>query len=43
MCIHASSVFFLYSYDAALAAAGIPAHTFGVSLLFPDHHKVGDE
>jgi hypothetical protein len=35
--------FFLYSDDAALAAAGIPAHTFSVSLLFPDHHKVGDE
>jgi hypothetical protein len=35
--------FFLYSDNAALAAAGIPAHTFGVGLLFPDHHKVGDE
>jgi len=35
--------FFLYSDNAALAAVGIPAHTFGVSLLFPDHHKVEDE
>jgi Peptidase family M28 len=35
--------FFLYSDNAALAAAGIPAHTFGVGLLFPDHHQVGDE
>jgi len=35
--------FFLYSDNAALAAVGIPAHTFGVGLLFPDHHKVGDE
>jgi hypothetical protein len=35
--------FFLHSDNAALAAAGIPAHTFGVSLLFPDHHKVEDE
>jgi hypothetical protein len=35
--------FFRYSDNAALAAAGIPAHTFGVSLLFPDHHKVEDE
>jgi hypothetical protein len=35
--------FFLYSDNAALAAAGIPAHTFGVGLLFPDHHKVEDE
>jgi Zn-dependent M28 family amino/carboxypeptidase len=35
--------FFLHSDNAALAAAGIPAHTFGVGLLFPDHHKVEDE
>jgi Zn-dependent M28 family amino/carboxypeptidase len=35
--------FFLHSDNAALAAAGIPAHTFGVSLFFPDHHKVEDE
>ena len=35
--------FFLYSDNAALAAAGVPAHTFGVGLLFPDHHKVEDE
>lgn len=35
--------FFLHSDNAALAAAGIPAHTFGVALLFPDHHKVEDE
>jgi hypothetical protein len=35
--------FFLYSDNAALAVAGIPAHTFGVGLLFPDHHKVEDE
>ncbi len=36
-------LFFLHSDNAALAAEGIPAHTFGVSLLFPDHHKVEDE
>ena len=35
--------FFLHSDNAALAAVGIPAHTFGVGLLFPDHHKVEDE
>ena len=35
--------FFLYSDNAALALAGVPAHTFGVTLLFPDHHKVEDE
>jgi hypothetical protein len=35
--------FFLHSDNAALAEAGIPSHTFGVGLLFPDHHKVQDE
>jgi hypothetical protein len=35
--------FYLHSDNAALAEAGIPAHTFGVGLLFPDHHRVEDE
>lgn len=35
--------YFLRSDNAALAEAGVPAHTFGVAFEFPDYHGVGDE
>lgn len=37
-----SSPFFMASDNAALAAAGIPAHTLCTAFEFPDYHKVGD-
>ena len=35
--------FFDRSDNAALAAVGVPAHTFVVAFEFPDYHAVGDE
>ena len=35
--------YFLRSDNLALAEAGVPAHTLGVSFDFPDYHGVGDE
>ncbi len=35
--------YFLQSDNAALAQAGVPAHTMGVAFGFPDYHDVGDE
>lgn len=34
--------YFMASDNAALAAAGIPAHTASVAYSFPDYHKPGD-
>lgn len=34
--------YFMASDNAALAAAGVPAHTISVSYAFPDYHRVGD-
>jgi Zn-dependent M28 family amino/carboxypeptidase len=35
--------YFSQSDNLALAEAGVPAHTLGVSFEFPDYHGVGDE
>lgn len=35
--------YFSQSDNLALALAGVPAHTMGVSFEFPDYHGVGDE
>ncbi len=35
--------YFQQSDNLALALAGVPAHTLGVSFGFPDYHDVGDE
>ncbi len=35
--------FFTRSDNVSFAALGIPAHTVGVALEFPDYHKVSDE
>jgi len=35
--------FFARSDNVSFAALGIPAHTVGVALEFPDYHKVSDE
>lgn len=34
--------YFMASDNAALAAAGIPAHTISVAYSFPDYHRAGD-
>lgn len=38
-----SDPFFMRSDNAALAAAGVPAHTICVAFEFSDYHKPGDE
>jgi Zn-dependent M28 family amino/carboxypeptidase len=37
-----SDMFFARSDNAALALAGVPAHTICTAFEFPDYHKVGD-
>lgn len=37
-----SDAFFSRSDNQSLADQGVPAHTLGVSFLFPDYHGVGD-
>lgn len=38
-----SDAYFFASDNGPLAQAGVPAHTLGVTFLFPDYHRVGDE
>lgn len=38
-----SDPYFMASDNAALAAAGVPAHTICTAFEFPDYHQVGDE
>ncbi len=37
-----SDAFFSRSDNQALANQGVPAHTLGVSFIFPDYHQTGD-
>ena len=37
-----SDPFFMASDNAAMAAAGVPAHTVCTAFEFPDYHRVGD-
>ena len=38
-----SDPFFMRSDNAAMAAAGVPAHTICVAFEYPDYHQPGDE
>jgi len=38
-----SDAYFFASDNGPMAQAGVPAHTLGVTFLFPDYHRVGDE
>ena len=38
-----SDAYFFASDNGPLAQVGVPAHTLGVTFMFPDYHRVGDE
>ncbi|HYL76059.1 MAG TPA: M28 family peptidase [Bryobacteraceae bacterium] len=38
-----SDAYFFASDNGPLAQVGVPAHTVGVTFMFPDYHRVGDE